>query len=1059
MPITDSLIPNLVEQWELETASGNRVGLKAGKILAESGGAVARVAGKTGAGPFAISLPASGTSFLSMAGDDATLDPMAGEFTVCFWAQILADGSGDVVLVKKGDAIHIDTQGGGGIFRCYTLGTGLIQVYANASDQQVRVGEWQFIAMRLNRTTGELTMTVRTPGQAQVNIHNSQDASGIGTINTGNAFQIGSASRTRGALIDNPWYFSRALTNSELDIIYNSGAGDIYAGNASLVLGAAQVYAGTNNVLSFNGLNLSVPWTAGTPGSPNVTVAGGGATKLGQTYETTSSGTVTVSIPGGATGNLTVTIGSLSASVPIVALPVGNTIPSISVPANYSLNSSGCLPVTANSLTGAIATSQVKLVVISSQASFALIGLNACDTARTISVSYRLGASGAFTACAFGGNSTIVVQPWEFYTTDIVNSAIAAGSTFYAREESPIPSGSSVISGWHAPALNVGMTVGSTSQLTATGDLTPLVSDAVTAFGPFAIVSPGIRPSVIAGGDSITHFRSATLGYVNQALASVPHVNAGVNGLSHFVQADGSVTLPRDRAILALAQLASHYVDGLGHNTVGIDGSGSQPATYLRDYVRYMVAKLRGIAVASNPTRSFKVWSWTLTPWTSDGGGNTPVSPFSSSYAHSGAGTSYNELVRSSFATYVQTDGVVDMHSVSRRGTGTTLAQQQWLTTPALTTDGTHVLNDVAASNQLAPAWSALTTNLRWMIGGTLAATPGAGQITGTFGASSNGLAPIAAQVRYSANGGTTWTNAAGATSSPFTVAGLSAGTYLVKATYTDSSAELYTCDSNTVSVVVTGAPTAATPNPPAATNTAGTTITLPFSAGTISAPQVLALAGKTITLQTTLPSTGQSLVWNVSPAILSSDSLAGATLNGSALTITNNVPAPPPSGSVAYVFRTAQGAFATGGNASGTGLASSLLVEVKNFASSATGVAVTIYSATVTEIFTGMYVARFLTVADMSRCVAFLRDPSSGVVVAIEGIQLTSATSSGFTVEQDAILRRIAGAIVAYGGQQIQDGNRIIETNDLPPGSANDTVVKTSVRNGLDMTVTVEEE
>lgn len=891
MPILDSDIPNLLEQWELESASGNRVGLKAGKVLAESGGAVARVAGKVGAGPYAIELPASGTSFLAMATDDAELDPGTGEFTVCFWTKILEDGSGDIILLRKGDGYRIDTQSNGGIFRAYALGGSLVQIYASNTDQAVRRGEWQFVALRRNNTTNNLTITVRTPGYGQTSIHSTAGAASLGNLNSSSALNIGAATRTRGAQIDNVWYFTRCLTDTELDRVYNSGAGDTYGGNPTLALGLAEVYAGTNNTIPFNGLSLVTPWTAGTPGAPSVSVSGGGATKLGQTMETTSSGTVTVSIPEGATGSLTVTVGGLSASVPIVALPAGSTIPPISVPANYSLNSAGCFPVVAQTLTGTIATGQVKLPIITTQTGMALVGVNACSVARTISVSYRNGLTGAFTAGTFGGNATITVQPWEFYVTDTVPGlALTAGATLCAREESAIPGGSAAISGWHKPSANVGMTVGATSQLTATGDLTALASDGNAAFGPFAILSPGLRASVIAGGDSITFITDTTSGHANVGLSGIPRIIAGMNGLTHFVESNGSIAIPQYRALIALARLASHYVDGLGHNTVGLDGSGSgSTAINLRDKVRSLITKVREVALAQNPTRAFHAYSWTLTPWTSAGDGNTPVSPFSAKFTHAGDGTSYNELLRADFANFVYTNGFVDIHSRTRRGTGTTTEAQQWLTTPTMTTDGTHVVSSTDAANQIQPAWASAFANIRLMLAGTLSAAGGAGQITGTFTASTGGQGTISAQVQYSADGGNTWIPAAGQTASPLTITGLAAGTYQVRVQYTDSSSWFYRCWSNVVSVTVTAAPTNASPAPPATTNTAGTQVTLPFSAGEISAPQALAISGHTCTLVTALPSSGGQVQWNIDPPIIQGQSLAGATLNGSPLTVTNN--------------------------------------------------------------------------------------------------------------------------------------------------------------------------
>lgn len=107
--------------------------------------------------------------------------------------------------------------------------------------------------------------------------------------------------------------------------------------------------------------------------------------------------------------------------------------------------------------------------------------------------------------------------------------------------------------------------------------------------------------------------------------------------------------------------------------------------------------------------------------------------------------------------------------------------------------------------------------------------------------------------------------------------------------------------------------------------------------------------------------------------------------------TATVTVTAPPPGGSKAYMVLTQQAAFATSGNATGTGLGNTLLVEVKDFAASSVGVAVTIYSATITEPYPGLYALRFLTPADLSKCAIFLRDPASGIVAALEAAMITS--------------------------------------------------------------------
>ena len=105
------------------------------------------------------------------------------------------------------------------------------------------------------------------------------------------------------------------------------------------------------------------------------------------------------------------------------------------------------------------------------------------------------------------------------------------------------------------------------------------------------------------------------------------------------------------------------------------------------------------------------------------------------------------------------------------------------------------------------------------------------------------------------------------------------------------------------------------------------------------------------------------------------------------------------PGSATTYLVLTQQGAFATTGNLTGTGLSSSLIAEVRNFTNSTTGALITVSNLTITEPYTGLYALRFTSALDLSKCGIFVRDPASGIVATLEASTIIPGTSGGSAV------------------------------------------------------------
>lgn len=681
----------------MNETSGTRADIHGGHNAIETNGAAASTAGILG-NSVAFS---SGTKL--QANNHADLTASLTSFSFSFWFKVPVQS--DIVgttRVQKLVQYHFNIQ------------STYVQVYLGGAAQIL----WDGIPYTENAWTHFVVVCDRNAGVARLwkngAIYNVPiSVASLGSLDNTSPVLFGSGS-TGAIYVDSVTYVNRALNAEEVAIIYNGGAGSEYTSpNQSFVALESEVENGSNFVIHLAGTNTA--WTSGTPGSPSFTASGvSGITKIAQTVESVGVASITVNIPAGNTGTLTLTAGSITTTIPVVDAAVGTIPPTISVPANYYVNNRSNFPVTTVSVVGAGVTSCVVLKAVEACASFVLTGVNGCSRARTIQVAYRKGFSGAPTQALFGGITTITVQPWEYYTTDVISVPLAAGDRVCCREYSNVPNGSDTICGhqFEEPdAISgtefLGWKIGTSADLLAVGIESSLTR--AYAWGPMLLLAPvAANRLTVVQGDSLLYRLRTNDGHAFYGLPGLPVQGQGYNGDAHYVSATGTISQGGKLSLarLSVVRLATDVVDFYGHNDAGLDGTGTSVSIQdLHNKVEWMRAKVVGL----NGTVRF--WRMTLSPWTSANpdasGGGTPVEPFAEKFIASvGGSAAYNELVIASPASY-QLHGVLDMHAQLRKG-ATGDDRKKWKL--GACTDGTHfTINEASSLLVYAPLYDELT--------------------------------------------------------------------------------------------------------------------------------------------------------------------------------------------------------------------------------------------------------------------------------------------------------------------------------------------------------------
>jgi len=246
--VASSLRTNLVEYWKLEEASGNRVGVN-GTILTPAGAHLpGQGAGKLGNG---ATFTALSTDNLGLAAASAgAFEPGFGSFSAQIWANLTALGADRLMFGKQisnGVNSHfswrLNYQNSGTKLTFFIFDTaasftpsastaGILTINAGQWYHLVGVVDWAAQVMMLYVNGKKIQTTTIPAGLIAVGIGPASDAE----LRVGNFG--GTSNGSPNGTLDAPAYWSRALTPSEVLLLWNNGNGREYPWNRGLVTSA-----------------------------------------------------------------------------------------------------------------------------------------------------------------------------------------------------------------------------------------------------------------------------------------------------------------------------------------------------------------------------------------------------------------------------------------------------------------------------------------------------------------------------------------------------------------------------------------------------------------------------------------------------------------------------------------------------------------------------------------------------------------------------------------------------------------------------------------------------
>jgi len=221
---TSPLSLNLSAYWPCDEASGNLLDVHAGHDGTESGGTVDAAAGTvSGARDFE-----EGDAEYFLVADHADFDVGSGDWSMAAWVR--PESSGDSYIISKqlpaspftGFAVYRDS---GNNIRAQTSdGTSNLNTATGAS-VQIANNTWAHVVV--TRVGTDITIYVNGTASAKLGR--------VGSLDNSEPLYVGACFRTSGGvqtywdgLIDELAFWKRALTQADVNLLYNGGAGLAY---------------------------------------------------------------------------------------------------------------------------------------------------------------------------------------------------------------------------------------------------------------------------------------------------------------------------------------------------------------------------------------------------------------------------------------------------------------------------------------------------------------------------------------------------------------------------------------------------------------------------------------------------------------------------------------------------------------------------------------------------------------------------------------------------------------------------------------------------------------
>lgn len=221
----DSLLTGLSVWFSLDETSGSRADSHTSGLSLTDNNSVLSVSGKQSN---AADFVKSNSEYLSHTNNSAFSPAADEDLTIAFWSNVDSATSSNVAVTKWNSVVTIEYYLYGSIasdskvWFTYALAGSSSSISA-ASGTTVSSGTWHFVVAQMDRTAGEISVSVDlgTAGTAS--------SGSAFTANTGADFMLSKNPYADGSL-DEVAIWKRLLTSDEKTRLYNSGNGISYPG-------------------------------------------------------------------------------------------------------------------------------------------------------------------------------------------------------------------------------------------------------------------------------------------------------------------------------------------------------------------------------------------------------------------------------------------------------------------------------------------------------------------------------------------------------------------------------------------------------------------------------------------------------------------------------------------------------------------------------------------------------------------------------------------------------------------------------------------------------------